>query len=171
MKDEAERAFTQLVATYPATPNVHYVYGLYLIRDRPDQGLDEFKLELRRSPKHVPARVQNRAGVAAPRDLEGAMPFATEAAQLGPRNFVARRVLGQVKLQTGDVPGAIVELERAVKLEPDSPSVHFNLAKAYQRAGRVAEAEARTGDVLEAGEGPAGAARRRECGGERRGSQ
>ena len=141
MKDEAEQAFTQLVARYPDRPNVHYVYGLYLIRDRPDQGLDEFKLELGRSPNHVPSRVQIAQELLRRGDLEGATPFATQAVQLGPRNFVARRVLGQVKLQAGDVPGAVAELETAAKLEPDSPSVHFNLAKAYQRAGRAADAK------------------------------
>ena len=33
------------------------------------------------------------------------------------------------------------ELKTAVRLEPDSPSVHYTLARAYQRAGRTAEAE------------------------------
>jgi tetratricopeptide (TPR) repeat protein len=141
MKDEAERAFTQLVTTYGDKPNVHYVHGLYMIHDRPDQGLAEFKLELKQSPNHVAARVQIAQELLRRGDLEGATPFAKEAAQLAPRNFVARRVLGQVKLQSGDVPGAIVDLETAVKLEPASPSAHFHLARAYQRASRAADAK------------------------------
>ena len=45
-----------------------------------------------------------------------------------------------MKLQKGDAAGAIVELEAARTLEPSSPSVRFQLARAYQRAGRAADA-------------------------------
>jgi Flp pilus assembly protein TadD len=54
---------------------------------------------------------------------------------------MGRRVLGQVKLQAGEVAGAIADLEAAAKLEPSSPSVRFHLARAYRRAGRTADAE------------------------------
>ena len=73
-------------------------------------------------------------------DLDTAARWATQAVQAAPRNFVGRRVLGQIKLERNDIAGAISELEAAVKLEPDSPSVHYTLARAYQRAGRTAEA-------------------------------
>ena len=54
---------------------------------------------------------------------------------------MARRVLGQIKLQAGDVAAAIVDLEVAARLEPSSPSVRFHLARAYRRAGRTADAQ------------------------------
>ena len=49
---------------------------------------------------------------------------------------------GQVKATTkdDDVDGAIKELLIGVKLAPESPGLHFTLARAYQRAGRVEEA-------------------------------
>ena len=58
MRDAAEQAFQQLVSKYPDAPNVHYVYGTYLIGDRPAEALDQFNIELTRSPDHVLARVQ-----------------------------------------------------------------------------------------------------------------
>jgi predicted Zn-dependent protease len=140
MKDAAEQAYTQLMARYADAPNVHYVYGSYLARDRPDQALDQFRLELKRSPDHVLARVRIAEELIKRGEIEQAAPMAREAVRIAPGNFVARKVLGQVKLQSGDVPGAIIELEAAVKLEPDSPSVHFTLARAYQRAGRSSDA-------------------------------
>jgi predicted Zn-dependent protease len=54
---------------------------------------------------------------------------------------VARRALGQVLLETGDIEGAIRELEAGVKMEPNSPAMRFSLARAYSRAGRAADAE------------------------------
>ena len=75
-----------------------------------------------------------------------AQPYAVEAARLAPRNFVARRELGRVKLHAGDIPGAITELETARRLEPSSPSVRFNLARAYLRAGREVDAKRERGE-------------------------
>jgi len=138
---EAEREYEALVRAYGDTPNVHYVYGLFLLRDRPEQALEQFREELRISPKHAPAMIQIAQELLKQGDRESASRFAADAVQLAPRHFVARRVLGQIKLEGGDVAGAIAELEAAVKLEPDSPSVHYTLARAYQRAGRTADAE------------------------------
>jgi len=137
---EAEPAFRDLVAAYPAEPNVHYLYATYLARDRPDEALEEFKTELERSPDHVLARVQIAQELLKRNDVDGAAPYAREAVRLGPKNFLARKVLGQIELQTGHVERAIAELETERTLEPTSPTVRFQLARAYQRAGRAEDA-------------------------------
>ena len=136
----ADRAFEELVGRYSKTANVHYIYGLYLLRSRPQQALDQFNEELRISPNHAGAMIQIAQESMKAGDLDTAARWATQAVQAAPRNFVGRRVLGQIKLERNDIAGAISELEAAVKLEPDSPSVHYTLARAYQRAGRTAEA-------------------------------
>jgi tetratricopeptide (TPR) repeat protein len=138
---EAEREYEDLVRAYPATPNVHYVYALFLLRDRPERALEQLREELRISPRHAPAMIQIAQELLKRGDRETATHWAKQAVLLAPRNFVARRVLGQAKLDGDDVRGAIAELELAVKLEPDSPSAHYTLARAYQRAGRAADAE------------------------------
>jgi tetratricopeptide (TPR) repeat protein len=141
MRDAAEQAFQQLVSKYPDEPNVHYVYGTYLMGDRPAEALEQFNIELQRSPRHVPARVQIAQELIKQGEFERASPYATEAARLGPKNFMARRILGQLKLQAGDTSGAIANLEAARALEPTSPSVRYHLARAYQRAGRNDDAK------------------------------
>jgi predicted Zn-dependent protease len=50
-------------------------------------------------------------------------------------------MFGRTLLQTGDIPGAIKELEASVELRFDDPQGHFHLARAYREAGRHAEAE------------------------------
>ena len=140
MTEAAEQTYAQLVTRYPHVPNVHYVHGAYLVHERPDQALEQFKLELERSPYHVLARVQIAQELIKRGDFDGATLYATEAARLAPRNFLARKVLGQIRLQAGDAAGAIAELEAARTLEPTSPSVRFQLARAYQRAGRGEDA-------------------------------
>src|SRR5918994_325887 len=113
MRAEAERTFQQLISKYPDAPNVHYVYGTYLMGDRPAEALKQFNIELQRSPEHVLARVQIAQELIKQGEFDRASPYATEAARLGPNNFMARRVLGQLKLQAGDPNGAIGPLETA----------------------------------------------------------
>ena len=142
MAEEARRAYEELLTRYPDTPGVHFLYGNFLFaQERPDAALEQFRMEIARSPNHVPARLQLALELVKRGDLDAAKPYATEAARLAPRNFVARRVLGQIKLQAGDAAGAIAELEAARSLEPSSPSVRYHLARAYQRAGRTADAK------------------------------
>jgi tetratricopeptide (TPR) repeat protein len=136
----AERAFEQLISRYSDVPNVHFVYGNFLASDRPADALEQFKIELARSPTNANAHVQIAQELIKQGDFEAAAPYAAEAAKLSPKNYMARKILGQVKLQAGDAAGAVAELEAARTLEPSSPSVRFQLARAYQRAGRTADA-------------------------------
>jgi len=142
MAEEARKAYEELLTRYPDTPGVHFLYGNFLFtQERPDAALEQFRMEIARSPNHVPARLQLALELVKRGDLDAAKPYATQAVRLAPRNFVARRVLGQIKLQGGDAAGAIAELEAARSLEPSSPSVRFHLARAYQRAGRMVDAK------------------------------
>ena len=54
----------------------------------------------------------------------------------------ARFELGKALLLKGDIKEALENLERAAKLEPEKPYVHFQLGRAYLAAGRKAEGEA-----------------------------
>jgi len=49
--------------------------------------------------------------------------------------------LGAIELELGDVRAAAAHLERALELQPDADQLHFPLAAAYRRLGRVDEAE------------------------------
>ena len=136
----ADKAFVELVSRYGGSRNVHFVYGNFLASDHPEEALGQFKSEIGQFPDNAHAHVQIAQELIKQGDFDAATPYATKAAKLAPRNYLARKVLGQVKLQQGDASGAIVELEAARTLEPSSPSVRFQLARAYQRAGRAADA-------------------------------
>ena len=51
----AEASFAELLATYPNSPNVHYLYGLFLAATDADAGLREYQKELELNPKHTAA--------------------------------------------------------------------------------------------------------------------
>jgi tetratricopeptide (TPR) repeat protein len=137
----SQKAFEELVARYPETPNVHYAYGVFLISEQPDKAIEQLKAELEISPRHPWAKMHLAFEYIRRAEWETARPYAEQAVQEGPNLWISRRALGQVLLETGDVEGAVREYEAGVKLAPESPSMRFALARAYRRAGRSSDAE------------------------------
>jgi len=138
---EAGAEFKILVDKYPETPNIHYLYGSFLMFADANNGLREMKKELEISPAHVPAMVTIANEYIQRKDFQAALPYARKAAELEPQSFPAHAVLGRV-LAEGDLDNqrGIQELEEARKLAPGSPQVRIALATAYSKAGRKEDA-------------------------------
>ncbi len=136
----ADKAFEALVTRYAEIANVHYAYGVFLLQEQGDKAIDEFKRELEIQPGHAWSLMQIAYEYLKRGDAAAALPFAQQAVTAAPNAFPARKALGQALLETGDVAGAIRELEIGIKLAPESPGLHFTIARAYQRAGRLEDA-------------------------------
>jgi tetratricopeptide (TPR) repeat protein len=134
------KAFQALVSRYPETPNVHYASGVFLLQEEPDKAIEEFGRELELQPDHPWSLMQLAYEYLKRGDAAAALPWAKKAVAAAPNAFPAHKVLGQALLETGDVDGAIRELGIGLKLAPESPGLHFTIARAYQRAGRIEEA-------------------------------
>ena len=137
----AKNAYELLVSRYPDTPNVHYAYGVFLLGEEPDTGIQMLERELKVSPQNVYARLQIAFAYIRKGEYDKALRWAQEGVSQAPTDHVARQAYGQALLETGDVAGAIGQLEAGAKLAPDSAILQFVLAKAYRRAGRTAEAD------------------------------
>jgi tetratricopeptide (TPR) repeat protein len=136
----AGKAFEALVIRYPETPNVHYANGVYLLLEQPDKAIEEFKKELELQPGHSASLMQIAFEYLNRGEAQNALPWAKQAVDAAPKDFATHKALGQALLDTGDVDGAIAELQTGIALAPESPGLHFTLAKAYQKAGRLEEA-------------------------------
>ena len=136
----AGKAFQALAARYPETPNVHYGYGIFLLQEEPDKAIEEFKRELELQPDHPWSLMQIAYELLKQGDAKAALPWAQKAVTVAPNAFTAHKALGQALLETGDVDGAIRELTTGLKLAPESPGLYFTIARAYQRAGRIEDA-------------------------------
>jgi predicted Zn-dependent protease len=143
MRDKvgAGTAFKALVSRYPETPNVHYAYGVFLLQEQADQAVEEFKRELTIQPGHPWPLMQLAYEYLKRGEPQEALPHAKQAVEAAPKAFQARKALGQALLETGDVEGAIRELQAGIQLAPESPGLHYTLARAFQRAGRLEDAE------------------------------
>jgi tetratricopeptide (TPR) repeat protein len=138
---EAGAEFKILVDKYAETPNIHYLYGSFLMFADANSGLREMKKELEISPAHVPAMVTIANEYIQRKDFQAALPYAQKATELEPQSFPAHVVLGRVLAEGDlDVPRGIQELEEARKLAAGSPQVRIALATAYAKAGRKEDA-------------------------------
>ncbi len=138
---EAAAEFNIVVDKYPDQPNIHYLYGSFLLFSNVDEGLAQLKKELVISPAHVPALVTLASEYLRAEDYKTALPYAEKAVEIDAQSFPAHAVLGRI-LCEGNLDSArgLKELELARQLAPDSPQVRMALASAYSKAGRKEDA-------------------------------
>jgi tetratricopeptide (TPR) repeat protein len=139
--DDAQARFRELIERFPAAPNAHYCYGLFLLGQGKDEALAQFREEMKVQPRSVYPRLETAFELLKRGDYAGARPFAEDAVRLAPGLFAAHNALGRVLVEQGEIPRGITELERAARLAPESPEMYFALARAYGLAGRKADAE------------------------------
>lgn len=142
----------ELVALYPSEPGVHYMYGVYLLKENPPLALGEFHRELQISPTNAVARIRLALEYLRLGEYDQGLEEARKAIALVPGNFIAHIAYGRLLLMAGKPEDAIKELRTAVKLAPGSPDAHLALSQALSRAGRATEAahERATFDRLKA---------------------
>jgi len=139
--DEATKLYEQLIAKYPKEPNLHYSYGFTLAATDQEAAVAQLEKEIEISPRHVPAMIEAAFLCLETGELDKSEKWARRAIELEPKNYAPHNILGRVEMQTGHSADGIHELEVAVRLAPSIASAHFNLAQAYQKEGKSAEAE------------------------------
>ena len=138
--EEAAKAYAALVAAYPGEPWVHYAHGVFLLRSDSEAALAELRREIEVKPDNVMAHLEIAFELILRGEYALARPAAERAAELAPGLFAARNAKGRVLVELGELEPGILELEEAVRLAPESPEVHFALARAYSKAGRPEDA-------------------------------
>jgi tetratricopeptide (TPR) repeat protein len=136
----AGQEMQQLVAQYPSQPNIHYMYGVYLLKEDPPSAMRQFREELAVSPKSAVARIQLAFEFLRVGKYQQGLRYAREAVALVPDNFAAHVACGELWLEIGNTDSAIRELRIAVKESPGSPDAHYALSRALTAAGRSSEA-------------------------------
>jgi len=140
-QDEAEKLFSEMLAHYPDEPGVHFLYGAYLMDQRPEDGMKEMQRELDISPSEVAARLRMAEQYLKEEKSAAALQLAQQGVALEPRNSSARLILGESLIATGDSSKGIAELEKARDESPDRVRTHWDLLRAYTAAGRPQDAK------------------------------
>jgi Flp pilus assembly protein TadD len=124
---EAEDEFRRALELDPKVPAAHFFLGmLSLSTERLETARQEFAAELASHPEDSRARYH--------------LAFVMLVSEQ-PGYAQAHYSLGKALLQQGNTRESIGHLEAATRLDPSRTYSHYQLARAYQRASRTAEAE------------------------------
>jgi Tfp pilus assembly protein PilF len=145
--DKAAQEYQKALAQNPDAPGIHFRIGrLLLSKPNPspeivEQAKKEFQAELKIDPLNAGAEYV--LGELARQDQHwgDAIEHFSRASKLDPGFGDAFLGLGEALISARNFPDAIPPLEAAVKLEPANPAAHYNLATAYSRTGKKAEAD------------------------------
>jgi tetratricopeptide (TPR) repeat protein len=136
----AKKSFEILLAKYPSTPGVHYLYGSFALVEDQDHALAAFEDELKISPNHVGALSAIAAEYLRREDPAKGIPYARKCVELLPDGLACHAILGRLLADNGDLQGGAKELETAQKLGPNDPQPRIALASIYAKLGRQEDA-------------------------------
>ncbi|MGO9239408.1 MAG: tetratricopeptide repeat protein [Bryobacteraceae bacterium] len=138
---DADQKFEAILQAYPASADVHFRFGAFLMKNEPERGLAEMKRAVELDPQHLPALVSLSIQMLSLGDARAAEAYGRQAVAAGPDNFASHLALGRACLEQHNLPAAVTELEQAARQAPDSPNAHFLLATAYAQSGRKTDAD------------------------------
>ncbi len=129
-----------------AIPQMQYIYAESLVKTG-QVAPGEARLKALAAAHPEIAEVHRSLGEIAARrgDWLKATDELNQSVQLNANDAEARFDLGKVDLKTGKTGAAIGQLEMAVRLKPEDTGFHRELASAYERAFRVADAAQQRG--------------------------
>jgi tetratricopeptide (TPR) repeat protein len=145
--DQADKEYRRVLEQNPREPGIHFrIARLFLSKpDPPPTVAQDAKKELLQEIEIDPANedAEYVLGELARQDSQWpeAIEHFTRASKLDAGFGDAFLGLGISLISAKRFPEAIPPLETAVKLEPKNPAAHYNLAQAYNRAGRKEDAD------------------------------
>jgi tetratricopeptide (TPR) repeat protein len=145
--DEAAAEYRKILEINSALPGIHFRLGRVLLSkpspapEAVQEAKRNFELELKIDPQNAGAEgvlgeIASHAG-----DTAGAIDHYKRAATLDSGFAEAFIGLGSALISEKRYAEAVSPLETAVKLAPDDPMAHYNLATALSRVGRKEEAD------------------------------
>jgi tetratricopeptide (TPR) repeat protein len=144
--NDAAAEYRQILAQNPQLPGIHYRLGRLLLSAPKtattlDEAQREFEEELKIDPRNAGAEYVLGELARKARQWPQAIERFSRAAKLDPAFADTFIGWGKSLVSAGRPAEAAEPLEMAVKLQPDNPVGHFQLATAYRRAGRTEDAE------------------------------
>lgn len=140
--ESARGFFRRALELNPQTHEAHYSLGQMELRGGQLADAErEFQEELRLQPQDARTRYHLAFVLELQQRPEEALRLLEEVLQANPAYADARYLTGKILIDQGQPGKAVEQLEAAVQLAPEQPHMRYQLAQAYQKLGRVQEAE------------------------------
>ena len=140
-RDDADKILSSLVSNYGTEPGVHFLYGVFLLDVRPEDGVKELQDELKIAPFNFTATLRLAEEYLKEEKTNQALRLADEVLKVDPEYSSAYLIRGEALIAKGDLANGIAALESSRKLRPDIVRTHWDLLKAYTSAGRSEDAQ------------------------------
>jgi tetratricopeptide (TPR) repeat protein len=145
--DQASKEYQKVLQQNPQLPGIHFRIGRLLLSaptpppDVAEQAKKEFQQELDIDPSNAGAEYVLGELAREAQQWDDAVKHFTRAAKLDSSFGDAYLGWGVALVATKKFSEAVPPLEVAVKLEPENPAAHYNLAIAYTRTGHKQEGD------------------------------
>jgi tetratricopeptide (TPR) repeat protein len=145
--DEAQKQYEEMLKADPTAKGVHYLYGRLLL-SKPGgdaaaiaQAKAEFQKELEIDPNNAGAEYILGEMARQESQWDDAIVHFSRAAHLDAGFGDAFMGWGFCLVNARRYEEAIPPLQMAVRLQPDNPGAHYNLAVSFSRTGKKEEAQ------------------------------
>jgi len=144
--DDAAKEYEAVLQQNPRLPGIHYRLGRVLVSkpgfgpEAAEKAQKEFEEELQIDPSNAGAEYVLGALARQKEAWGDAIGHFSRATKLDAGFADAFLGLGASLIAIKQFTEAIPALETAVRLQPDNPDAHYNLATAYSRVGRKDDA-------------------------------
>jgi tetratricopeptide (TPR) repeat protein len=142
--DRAIAQYRKIIEQEPRLPGIHYRIGrIFLSKSPPEAEIAkaEFEEELKIDSANASAEFMLGEIARQTGQWDQAIGHFSSAAKLDEGFQEAYLALGISLNSAGKFPDAVAPLENYVKMQPGDPAGHYQLATAYSRTGRKAQAD------------------------------
>src|SRR5215831_10152857 len=144
--DEAAAEYNAILKQEPDTPGIHYRIGRAILSKPPgpttiEDASKAFEAELKIDPRNAGAEYILGQLARQSQQWDAAIEHFSRASKLDTNFADAFMGLGLSLNAASRFAEAIPPLETAVKMQPDNPAGHYQLAIAYNRVGRKEDAK------------------------------
>jgi tetratricopeptide (TPR) repeat protein len=139
---DAMAEFQAAVKTAPREPGVHFGLGyLYWKSNQYDQAKTEFETELSIDPANAQALAYLGDVELKMNDLGKALELLRKAVQLRNDIRIGYADMGAIYVDQKRYDDALAAFQRAVKLDPEQPDMHFRLGNLYRLMGNTSASQ------------------------------
>jgi len=137
----ANSQFLSLIDQYPNEPQLHYLYGCFLLKDHPDDALTQLNAELAISKTHVPAITLLALEYLRRGQVSEALSYAERAVAIANQSAQAQFALGKCLIELHQTQDGIGHLSQAARLAPNDRQILWSLAAAYTQLNEKVAAQ------------------------------
>jgi tetratricopeptide (TPR) repeat protein len=142
----AIREYQAALLADPHLPGIHYELGEAMAQQSPSpeslhDAETQFRAAINENPSDANAEAQLGLIEVTRSNFEAATAHFGRAFQLAAENALAAQGMGKTLVHMNRVSDAIPYLEKAVQANPENAAIHYQLAAAYRKEKRAAEAD------------------------------